>query len=325
MNLADYKRDFLLGLYRQMLLIRKFEERVKFLFLQGVMPGTIHQYHGQEACAVGVCAALKADDVITSTHRPHGHCLAKGIEPEAMMAELFGKTTGCCKGKGGSMHMGDLSRGVVPAIAIVGGGVPIATGVALAFKMKKEKRVAVCFTGDGAVNEGAFHEGVNMGAIWDLPVVYVVENNLYGASTPVGMVVKTRTIAERAAGYGMPGATVDGNDVLAVYEAAREAVERARGGGGPTLLELVTYRITGHSRRDPCTYQPEAERKAALAKEPIARLAKAMLAAKFVDQAALDEIARQLDDRIEAAVHAAMAAPLPKPEDTLQDLFVEQP
>jgi pyruvate dehydrogenase E1 component alpha subunit len=306
MKLADYKRDFLLELYGRMLLIRKFEERVKFLFLEGVMPGTIHQYHGQEACAVGVCSALEAADVITSTHRPHGHCLAKGLELEA------------------SMHMGDLSKGIVPAVAIVGGGIPIATGVALAFKMRKEKRVAACFMGDGAVNEGAFHEAVNMGAIWDLPVVYVVENNLYGASTPVGSVVKTKTIAERAVAYGIPGQRVDGNDVLAVHEATKAAVERARSGGGPTLLELMTYRITGHSRRDPCLYQPEAERKAALANEPIGRLGKALLAAKVADQAALDEIGKQIDERVESAVKAAMAAPLPKPEDTLEDMFVEQ-
>ena len=224
-------RQFLLDLYRGMVRIRRFEERVKFLFLEGVMPGTIHQCQGQEACAVGVCAALRPDDVITSTHRPHGHALAKGITTEEAMAELFARTTGCCHGKGGSMHLGDLGKGMVPAVAIVGGGIPIATGMALAFKMRKEKRVAVCFMGDGAVNEGAFHEGVNMGAIWDLPVVYVVENNLYGASTPVSWVMKTKTIAERSRAYGIPGVTIDGNDVLAVYEAAkRRSIGRAQGG-----------------------------------------------------------------------------------------------
>ncbi|HUU59668.1 MAG TPA: thiamine pyrophosphate-dependent dehydrogenase E1 component subunit alpha, partial [Phycisphaerae bacterium] len=242
MSPGEYTPEFLLGLYRRMVLIRKFEERVKFLFLEGIMPGTIHQYMGQEACGVGVCTALQDDDVITSTHRPHGHCIAKGMDVREMMAELFGRTTGCCKGKGGSMHMGDLSRGVVPAVAIVGGGAPIAAGVALAFKMKKEPRVAVCFTGDGGANEGAFHEAMNRGAIWDLPVVYVIENNRYGASTPVRMVFKTRTISERGAAYGIPGVTIDGNDVLGVYETACKAVERARSGGGPTLLELVTYR-----------------------------------------------------------------------------------
>ena len=281
MSHDGYAIDFLLDLYRRMVLIRRFEERVKYLFLEGIMPGTIHQCNGQEACAAGVCAALGPADVITSTHRPHGHALAKGIDARAAMGELFGRTTGCCKGKGGSMHLGDLSKGMVPAIAIVGGGIPIATGMALAFKMKREPRVAVCFTGDGATNEGAFHEGINMGAIWDLPVVYVVENNLYGASTPVSAVMKTKTIAERSSAYGIPGVTVNGNDVLGVYEAAKEAVDRARSGQGPTLLELVTYRITGHSRRDPALYQPEAERKQALENEPIGRFAKFLLDASW--------------------------------------------
>ena len=318
----SYSREFLLDLHRRMVLIRRFEERVKFLFLEGTMPGTIHQCHGQEATAVGVCAALNADDVITPTHRGHGQCLAKGLGVDEMMAELFGRTTGCCKGKGGSMHMGDLGKGILPAIAIVAGSVPIATGIALAFKMRSEKRVVVCFMGDGACNEGAFHEGVNMGAIWDLPVVYVVENNQYGASTPVSMVFKTRHIADRAAAYGIPGKTVDGNDVLAVHAAARQAVARARSGQGPTLLELLTYRITGHSRRDPCLYQPAEERQQALANEPIGRFAKVLLG-QGVGQAELDAIVQEVDARIEAAVQAALAAPHPRPQDALEDLFVE--
>jgi TPP-dependent pyruvate/acetoin dehydrogenase alpha subunit len=312
----------MLGLYRQMVLIRQFEDRVKFLFLEGVMPGTIHQSQGQEACAVGVCSALRLDDVITSTHRPHGHCIAKGLSVDSMMAELFGKVTGCCKGKGGSMHMGDLAQGIVPAVAIVGGGLPIATGIALSFKMRKEKRVAVAFMGDGATNEGAFHEAVNMASIWDLPALFVVENNLYGASTPVKMVVKADHIADRAAAYGMPGQTVDGNDVIAVYEAARKAVDRARDGGGPTLLELLTYRITGHSRRDPCLYQPEEERKQALANEPIGRFARQLIAQKIADQKALDAIHESVKAQVEAAVVKAQADPEPLPEDTLEDMFV---
>ena len=209
-----YEKEFLISLYRKMLLIRNFEERVKFLFLEGVMPGTIHQYQGQEAVATGVCAALQPDDLITSTHRPHGHALAKGLTVESLMHELFGKTTGCCHGKGGSMHVGDMEKGMVPAIAIVGGGVPIATGIALGFKMRKEQRVAVAFMGDGATNEGAFHEAVNMGAVWSLPVVYVIENNLYSASTPIFSMVRLKKLSDRAAGYGIPGVTVDGNDVL---------------------------------------------------------------------------------------------------------------
>ncbi len=312
---------FLLSLYRTMLLIRQFEERVKFLFLEGSMPGTIHQYQGQEAVATGVCAALNAGDVITSTHRPHGHAIARGVGVEPMMHELFGKVTGCCHGKGGSMHIGDLEKGMVPAIAIVGGNVPIATGIALAFKMRKEKRVAVSFMGDGAINEGAFHEAVNMGAIWSLPVVYVIENNLYSASTPIAQTVKLKHLSDRSAGYGIPGVTVDGNDVLAVFEAAKTAVARARAGEGPTLLECVTYRITGHSRRDPCHYQPEAERKQALLKEPIGRFAKHLMAAGIAGQTALDGIRREVDAEIEASVKSAMAAADPKPEDALNDVF----
>jgi pyruvate dehydrogenase E1 component alpha subunit len=305
-----------------MVMIRHFEERVKYLFLEGIMPGTIHQYQGQEAVATGVCAALRADDVITSTHRPHGHAIAKGLSVESMMHELFGKTTGCCKGKGGSMHLGDLEKGMVPAIAIVGGGIPIATGIGLSFQMRKEPRVAVCFMGDGATNEGTFHESINMGSIWSLPVVYVIENNLYGASTPISQTAKVKHLADRAVAYGIPGVTVDGNDVLAVYEATMEAVARARTGDGPTLLEAVTYRITGHSRRDPCLYQPEEERKQALANEPIGRFRAYLLAAGAADDAVLDAITAEIDAEIEAAVQSAMAAPDPKPEDALDGIFV---
>ncbi len=323
MTRKKYSPEFLLELYRKMLLIRRFEERVKYLFLEGIMPGTIHQCQGQEAGAVGVCSVLTDDDVITSTHRPHGHALAKGVSVDAAMGELFGKVTGCCKGKGGSMHMGDMEIGMIPAVAIVGGGIPIATGAGLSFKMQKSKNVAVCFMGDGAVSEGAFHEGVNMGAIWDLPVVYVVENNLYGASTPVNMVMKARTIAERAASYGIPGERINGNDVLAVHEAAKKAVDRARKGEGPTLLELVTYRITGHSRRDPAAYQPEAEKKKAFKEEPLVKFTAHLKKQKIATKAKLDKIEEEVDAIIEASIEKAMAAPEPKPEDTHEDLFVD--
>jgi len=314
--------EFLLSLYRQMVLIRQFEERVKFLFLEGIMPGTIHQYQGQEAVAVGVCSALEARDVITSTHRPHGHALARGLTAESLLHELFGKTTGCCRGKGGSMHVGDLEKGMAPAIAIVAGAIPMATGFALAFKMKKEPRVAVCFMGDGAVNEGAFHEGVNLGAVFSLPVVYVIENNLYSASTPIFDMVRVKKLSDRAAAYGIPGVTIDGNDVLAVHETARQAIERARRGEGPTLIECMTYRITGHSRRDPCNYQPEEERKQALEKEPIRRFASLLESKGIADQAKLDSIRQEVDAEIERAVKSAMAAPDPLPQDALEDLFV---
>jgi TPP-dependent pyruvate/acetoin dehydrogenase alpha subunit len=322
MKARSYDPAWLLGLYRRMVLLRQFEERVKLLFLEGTMPGTIHQYQGQEACGVGVCSALVPGDVITSTHRPHGHALARGLTADEVMAELFGKVTGCCKGKGGSMHMGDLSKGMVPAVAIVGGGLPIAAGMALAFKMNAEKRIAVAFMGDGATNEGIFHEALNMAAIWDLPVLYVIENNLYAASTSVAMTVKVPHLADRAAAYGMRGRTIDGNDVLAVYEATMEAAEDARGGKGPILLELMTYRITGHSRRDPALYQPEDERKKAVANEPIGRFGKWLLAEHRCRQADLDALHDSVKAEVQTALDRALAAPEPRPEDALEDMFV---
>ena len=317
-----YDKEFLLSLYKRMALIRRFEERVKFLFLEGVMPGTIHQYNGQEGIAVGVCSALKPGDVITSTHRPHGHALARGLSVESIMHELFGKTTGCCKGKGGSMHMGDLEKGMVPAVAIVAGAIPMATGIALAMKMKKQPNVVACFMGDGAVNEGAFHEGVNMGSIWSAPVIYVIENNLYSASTPIFDMVRVKKLSDRGAAYGIPGVTVDGNDVLAVHEAARAAIDRAHRGEGPTLLECMTYRITGHSRRDPCNYQPETERKEALDNEPIRRFRSYLLEQGLATEDDVTRIDGEIDAEIEAAVKSAMAAPDPAPEAALEDLFV---
>jgi TPP-dependent pyruvate/acetoin dehydrogenase alpha subunit len=317
----NYEPSFLLSLYRSMVLIRRFEERVKYLFLEGVMPGTIHQYQGQEAIAVGVCAALGPADVITSTHRPHGHALAKGLTAESLMHELFGKATGCCGGKGGSMHVGDLEKGMVPAVAIVAGGVPIATGVALAFRMRHELRIAACFMGDGAINEGAFHEAVNMGAIWRLPVLYIVENNRYSASTPIREMVRLGKLSDRAAGYGIPGLTIDGNDVLSVYETTRAAAERARAGDGPTLIEMLTYRITGHSRRDSCNYQPEAERKQAAEQEPIRRFAEFLNENSIASPQQLELIAGEVDDEIETGVKSAMNAPDPTPESAMEDVY----
>ena len=322
MKARTYDPAWLLGLYRRMVLLREFEDRVKLLFLEGSMPGTIHQYQGQEACGVGVCSALEPDDIITSTHRPHGHALARGLTADEVMGELYGKVTGCCRGKGGSMHVGDLSKGMLPAIAIVGGGLPIAAGMALAFKMAGEKRIAVAFMGDGATNEGIFHEALNMAAIWDLPVLYVVENNLYAASTSVKMTVKTPHISDRAAAYGMKGVTVDGNDVLAVYEATMEAAAAARQGKGPTLLELMTYRITGHSRRDPALYQPEDEKKKALANEPIGRFGKKLLADRICAQADMDGIRAEVKAEVQTAVDRAIAAPEPRPEEALEGMFV---
>ncbi|MEO7300032.1 MAG: thiamine pyrophosphate-dependent dehydrogenase E1 component subunit alpha [Verrucomicrobiota bacterium] len=318
---TNYKSGFLLGLYEKLVLIREFEERVKFLFLEGTMPGTIHQCQGQEATATGVCAALNADDFITSTFRGHGHALAKGLSAQEMLDELFGASTGCCKGKGGSMHMGNMSKGMVPSIAIVGGGIPLAAGMALAFKMQKSKRVAACFFGDGAVAEGAFHEGVNMAAIWKLPVVFVCENNLYGASTRVDKVMINTKISDRAASYGFRGETVDGNDVLAVFEATQKAVAECRDGSGPVLLELLTYRRTGHSRRDPCHYQGKDEREQWFIQDPIDRFAKVLTENQIATASELAAIKAKVDAEITAAVAQAQKAPQPTTADLLTDVF----
>ena len=316
--------EFLLGLYERMVLIRTFEDRVKLLFLEGSMPGTIHQCQGQEATAVGVCSALNTDDVITSTHRPHGHALAKGLSPEELMAELFGKAVGCCKGKGGSMHVGNLDKGMVPAIAIVGGGLPLAAGIGLAFKMRKEPRVAAAFFGDGATSEGAFHEAVNLAAIWNLPVIFACENNFYGASTHVSKVMKVPHIADRAEAYGIRGRTVDGNDVLAVHEAARQAADECRRGQGPVLLELETYRITGHSRRDPCAYQPKEERDRWKANEPIGRFKTVLQKQNGVGDATITEIHQRVEQQIEAAVEYARRQPDVEMCELTTGVFVQE-
>jgi pyruvate dehydrogenase E1 component alpha subunit len=316
-----YEPAFLLGLFERMYLIREFETRVKYLFLEGSMPGTIHQCEGQEATAVGVCAALRHEDVITSTHRPHGHALAKGLTPEEMLIELFGGGTGCCRGKGGSMHVGNIDKGMIPAIAIVGGGIPVATGVGLAFKLQHRDNVCACFFGDGATSEGAFHEAVNMAAIWDLPVVFACENNFYGASTHVTKITRVASLADRAAAYGIPTEVVDGNNVLAVYEAAERAVTRCRQGAGPVFLELQTYRRCGHSRRDGCHYQPANEREAWFERDPLEVLSRGLLLRSDVDEAAVDTVRQRVDERLSAAIEVGRNAPKPTVADLVTDVY----
>jgi|YNPNPStandDraft_1061719.scaffolds.fasta_scaffold01382_5 pyruvate dehydrogenase E1 component alpha subunit len=313
----------LVELYRTMVLIRRFEETVNELYMEGRIPSTLHLYIGQEAVAAGVCANLRQEDYVLSTHRPHGHALAKGVSPRAIMAELFAKATGTCKGKGGSMHVGDMRVGMFPAIAIVGANVPIAAGAALAAKMLKNGRVAVSFFGDGAANEGAWHEGLNIAALWDLPVVFVCENNLYAASTPFKLAFKIDCVAQRACAYGLPGVVVDGNDVLAVYQASQEAVERARRGQGPTLLECLTYRQCGHSRSDPRTYRSREEEEAWRQRDPIRRLRERLLA----ERPHLAEQLRHVDEEVERiiqdAVDYAEASPLPDLAELYTDVFQE--
>lgn len=310
-----------IDMYKKMLGIRRFEERVRYLFLEGIMPGTIHQYDGQEACAVGVCTALKNGDVIASTHRPHGHAIGKGLSYKELMAELFGKTTGCCKGKGGSMHVGNLDKGMLPAIAIVGGNIPIATGMGLAFKIMKLKNIAVSFFGDGASNEGAFHEGINLAAIYNIPAVFVCENNLYGASTSISKVCRLKNIADRAFAYGIEGMVADGNDVIAVYEAAEKAIEKARAGMGPSILELKTFRRCGHSRRDGKNYMDKDEMAYWMSRDPIQIFAEKLINVGFCKEGDLNNISSVIDTDIEEAVEYAQTSPDPKPEAVFEDVF----
>jgi pyruvate/2-oxoglutarate/acetoin dehydrogenase E1 component/TPP-dependent pyruvate/acetoin dehydrogenase alpha subunit len=324
MTMHDDPAD-LLRLYERMVEIREFEEGVKYLFLEGSMPGTIHQCQGQEATAVGVCAALEDGDFITSTFRGHGHALAKGLTLEELLFELFGAVTGCCRGKGGSMHVGRMARGMVPGIAIVGAGIPLAAGMGLAFKMRKKPNVVACFFGDGAVAEGAFHEGVNLAAIWDLPVVFACENNLYGASTRIDKVMKVPRVADRAAAYGIRGETIDGNDVLAVLEASRHAVADCRAGRGPVLLELLTYRRTGHSRRDACQYQPGAEREEWRGRDPIERFGRLLIDRGLADAAGLEAVRLGIEQRFQTAVPEARRQPLPSRVELTTDVLASTP
>jgi pyruvate dehydrogenase E1 component alpha subunit len=316
-------QEILIRLYRTMFLIRRFEETANELYMDGRIPSTLHLYIGQEAVATGVCASLRMGDYVLSTHRPHGHSLAKGVAPQAIMAELFGKVTGCCKGKGGSMHVGDIQVGVLPAMAIVGANVPIAAGTALAAKMQKTGGVTVCFFGDGAANEGAWHEGLNAAAIWDLPVIFVCENNLYAASTPFSKSFKIQNVAQRHSAYGMPGTVVDGNDVLAVYQAAREAIERARLGGGSTLIECMTYRQCGHSRSDPRTYRTREEEDEWKLSDPIPRFRKWLIEQGKAEVARLDGVEQEVEQTIKAAIAFAEASPTPEPGDVYHDVYKE--
>ena len=318
---SQLTRDRKLALYRRMLLCRMFEDRIYYLFLEGRLPGTVHQSQGQEASAVGVCSALVEGDVITSTHRPHSHAIARGVSIQSLMAELLARNTGCCHGKGGSMHVGDLASGMLPAIAIVGGAIPVATGLALAFQNLNKKNIVACFFGDGAANIGTFHEGINMAAIWNLPVVFICENNKYGASTSVTKVMKVKHVSERAAAYGIPGETVDGNAVEAVYYAMSRAAERAREAGGPTLLELETYRFAGHSRSDPGHYRSKEEVAAWRERDPITVYEKALLEQGHLSATQADQIKTDIDRELDAAIEFAENSPSPQPEDCLNDVF----
>lgn len=318
------EKERALGMYRDMYLIRQYEETIYYLFLEGIMPGTIHQSHGQEACAVGMIYDLRKEDYILTTHRPAGHDLAKGVTLRSMMCEMFGKAEGCCKGKGGAMHTGDISVGAITANAIVGGNLPIAAGVALRCKMLKTDNVAVCFFGDGASNEGAFHEALNAAAVWKLPVVYVCENNLYSATTSIKMTCNLEDVAAgRACAYDIPGEVVDGNDVLAVNEAAQRAIERARKGEGPTILELKTYRIGGHSRNDACGYRTKEEEQEWFSRDPIQSFRKRILEEAVASEEELVKVEEAVMAEIEAEVEYAQNSKDPEPEAALRNVYWE--
>ena len=301
--------------------IRRFEEAVDDLFARGLMHGTMHLSIGQEASATGTCSALRDDDAITSTHRGHGHCIAKGADLERMMAELLAKETGYCRGRGGSMHIADVESGNLGANGIVAGGIPIAAGAGLAYRLRGLDRVVVSFFGDGAANEGAFHEAVNLAAIWKLPVVFLCENNKYGMSFSTEKSFAIENIAERAAGYGIPGVTVDGNDVEAVHQAVGNAVARARQGEGPTLVESVTYRWKGHSKSDKNLYRTKEEIAEWRERDPILRFERAVLDRGVLDQAAVEAARAQATQDVRNAVRAANAAPDARPDDLLDAVY----
>ena len=311
---AARKRELL----RQMYTIRAFEERAEQLYALGKVHGTMHLSIGEEASAVGSIAALRPDDLILSTHRGHGHCIAKGADLNRMMAEFLGKETGYCRGRGGSMHIADVAGGNLGANGVVGGGLPISVGVGLALRMQKRDQIVLCFFGDGAANNGAFHESLNMAAIWKLPVVFVCENNQYAMSLSVRRAFAIERISDRAAAYGMPGVTVDGNDLLAVYQAVSSAVQRARASQGPTLIENVTYRWRGHSKSDANRYRTREEIEAWKRKCPIKRFRARLIEEGVLTEEEADRLEQEARQAIDAAVAFAEASPEPS-LDTLEE------
>ena len=323
MPIDTYSSAMLLSLYRQMLLVREFELRAINERRVGLIPGFIHSCVGQEATAVGACAALEPTDVITSTHRGHGHLVAKGGEPKYMMAELAARTTGYCGGKGGSLHMTDFSLGILGANGIVAGGIPIAVGAALAFQQKRDGRIALSFFGDGATNEGAFHEALNLAGLWKLPVIFFCENNLYGEGTPQAKQAPVADLAIRASSYAMPGVTVDGNDVLAVYEATKAAADRARAGGGPTLIEGKTYRYRGHYEGDPMVYRSKAEMDEWKGRDPVVAFRARLLSEAGLPEAEVTATERAVQSVLDEAVAFAAASPKPAPETALAGVYGE--
>ena len=320
----DLSRERLLEAYREMRMIRAFETKIGDLVAAGKMGGFMHLYAGEEAVAVGVCAHLSDTDIVASTHRGHGHCIAKGVDVAGMMAELFGRATGLCKGKGGSMHIADVEKGMLGANGIVGAGIPLATGAALTAKLKRTGGVAVAFFGDGASNQGAFHESLNMAANWKLPALYVVENNGFGEFTPTDFVIPVKDIAVRATSYAMKSLIADGMDFFDVFEKAEEALEHCRSGRGPVLLECKTYRFAGHFVGDPLVYRSKEEAEDWIQnRDPLQNFESHAVEAGLVDADDLRRIDLEVEEELAAAVEAAEAAPFPEISELTSDVYAE--
>ena len=317
-SIKELKTSFLFNMIR----IRLFEEKVKELYLNGEIPGFLHSYIGQEAIAVGACSAIRKYDYITSTHRGHGHILAKGCDMKKMMAEIFGKKEGYCKGKGGSMHIADFSLGIIGANGIVGGGIPIANGIALAAKMKNKDNVVVCFFGDGAANQGSFHEAINLASIWKLGVIFLCENNLFAMSTPQKEHINIENIADRAAAYGILGLVADGNDVIDVYNKTKKAVSMVRKGAGPCLLECKTYRKLGHYIGDSADYRDKCEKEEWEKKDPIDIYKDKLLKEKIISKNNIDNLYKEAKKEVEESLSFAKSAVFPKGQDACEDLYV---
>jgi acetoin:2,6-dichlorophenolindophenol oxidoreductase subunit alpha len=308
---------------RQMMLLRHCEAMTQDMFLAGKVPGFCHVYIGEEATAVGICENLRRDDYIVSTHRGHGHCLAKGADPKRVLAELYGKKTGYCQGRGGSMHIFSKELGILGTNGIVGAGLPISLGAGMHAKLRKTDQVSVCFFGDGASNQGTFHESINIAAIQRLPMIFVCENNLYATATRMNEATLTKSFADRAAAYGIPGVSVDGNDVLAVYAAAHEAVERARKGNGPTLLECKTYRHYGHYVGENANYRPKEEVEAWLKRDPIKLYSEKLLAEGVLTRDKINQIESQVKQEVVDAERFASESSFPDGSEVLQHVFAD--
>ncbi|MDQ0298899.1 pyruvate dehydrogenase E1 component alpha subunit [Salibacterium salarium] len=317
----EKSNDELLSLLKEMWTIRFFDEKVDEFFAKGMIHGTTHLCVGQEVTATGPCAVIKEEDKITSTHRGHGHCIAKGADINRMMAELFGRSTGYCKGKGGSMHIADVEKGNLGANGIVGGGIPLATGAALTSKMKQKDEVILSYFGDGAANEGSFHESLNIASIWNLPVIFICENNQYGMSGSVKEMVNIEHIADRATAYGIPGKVVDGNDLIEVMNETHEAVKHARDGKGPVLIEAKTYRWKGHSKSDARKYRTREEEQAWKEADGIKRFRDLLISEEIVTEEAADNLRKEAKQEVEDAVKYAEDSPEPSIDTLMEDVY----